>query len=400
LARVVDGLAPASVLDVGSGDGEATRLLRVEHYTGIDVSPAAVRRAGAGRPAGEFLVGTLSDHRGVTADLTLCLDVLIHQADRSAYEELVEQLLQSATRAALVSGYEHRPTTDSPMVHYHEPLTTTVRRLAPHAEVYPVREEQEVTTLLVLHSPASRHPRDFEGAALRTIVHRHPSPLRLAELRLRAWTTTGFYPDHAPRLWEYPAVVDAVLARLRSGRSLVDVGAGVTPLAPFLTRLGYAVDTVDPSPLRRPWPPGPRCNEWGFVDYAAVGLARRSWNCTVDALPARRRYDGAVSVSVIEHLPADDRRTLLRELAGRVRRHGLLVLTVDLARGTDDLWNRSLGEVDDADSPHGTFDDLVAECGGAGFRVTEVDRVRDWGDVPVDIGWLVAERSRPGRRRS
>jgi hypothetical protein len=109
-----------------------------------------------------------------------------------------------------------------------------------------------------------------------------------------------------------------------------------------------------------------------------------------------------VSVSVIEHLPAQDRRALLGSLAGRVRRHGLLVLTVDLVRGTDDLWNRSLGEVVDADSPHGTFDDLVAECSEAGFSVTEVDRVRGWGDVPVDIGWLAGHRVRsvrPGRRR-
>ena len=64
------------------------------------------------------------------------------------------------------------------------------------------------------------------------------------------------------------------------------MGAGVTPLAPFLTSLGFVVDTVDPSPNRRTWPPQPDWNEWDFLDYANAGLAHRSWNCTLDKLPA------------------------------------------------------------------------------------------------------------------
>ena len=104
---------------------------------------------------------------------------------------------------------------------------------------------------------------------------------------MHARRTTGFYPDHAPRLWEYPVVAQLIAEHLPPGSRLVDIGAGVTPLAPFLTSRGYVVDTVDPSPIIRSWPPQPDWNEWDFLDYGEAGLANRSWNCTLDELPDR-----------------------------------------------------------------------------------------------------------------
>ncbi len=78
------------------------------------------------------------------------------------------------------------------------------------------------------------------------------------------------------------------MEHLPSGSKLVDVGSGVTPLAPFLTSHGYLVDTVDPSENRRTWPPQPDWNEWDFLDYGAAGLANRSWNCILGELPFDR----------------------------------------------------------------------------------------------------------------
>jgi hypothetical protein len=67
-------------------------------------------------------------------------------------------------------------------------------------------------------------------------------------------------------------------------------------------------------------------------------------------------------------------------------------LTIDLARGTDDLWNRCRGREVEAGDQHGTLDDLLRDAREAGFRDVEVETLRDWGDVPTDIGWLVFER--------
>jgi SAM-dependent methyltransferase len=392
LVAILDAVRPASVLDVGCGDGEATRDLPLEGYTGIDLSPEAVRRAKAGRPDGEYLVGTLVDHP-VHAELTLCLDVLIHQSDPRTYRDQVERLWATAGRVLVISGYERAPDVRAPMVHFHEPLSTTLRAVAPDAECYPVREEHGITTIVALRPPADRHHRDYASTTLDALVGGHPDPVGLLSLRLDAWRTLGFYPDHAPRLWEYPVVTGLLLDRLAPGSRIVDIGAGVTPMVPFLGRLGYVLDTVDPSTSRRTWPPEPDWNEWDFLDYGAVGLAHRSWNCTLDQLPRGLEFDAAYSVSVIEHLKADERRALLGEIATRVRSGGLVVLTIDLVRDSDDLWNRNRGIEVEEPSRHGTIADVVAEAGARGLELLRIDRVRHWGDTGVDIGLLAMVRT-------
>jgi SAM-dependent methyltransferase len=215
-------------------------------------------------------------------------------------------------------------------------------------------------------------------------------------IRLHAWQTIGFYPDHAPRLWEYPVVAGLLGDALEPQSRIIDIGAGVTPLVPYLGRAGYVVDTVDPSPVQRIWPPQPDWNEWDFLDYAAAGLAHRSWNCTLDQVPRDRQFDAAYSVSVIEHLCADDRRALIGEIAARVRTGGLVVFTIDLVRDGDDLWNRNRGIEVEEPSRHGTITDVVAEAEARGLELFQVDRVRNWGDSVVDIGLLAMVRaSRP-----
>jgi len=149
LATVVDRLAPGSVLDVGCGDGEAIRDLTLPSYTGLDLSAEAVRLAEAARPDGRFVVGPLTEHPE-HADLTVCLDVLIHQPDRATYDALTTALVASAGRALLVSGYEQPPESRAPMVHFHEPLSTTLRRLRPDASLEALRQVHEITTWLAV----------------------------------------------------------------------------------------------------------------------------------------------------------------------------------------------------------------------------------------------------------
>jgi hypothetical protein len=271
--------------------------------------------------------------------------------------------------------------------------------VAPEGERYRIATAPPLVTYLVLRRPGAAHPRDFSAPTLDGLSDRHPDLLGLAALRLHARTTTTFYPDHAPRLWEYPVVAGLITDRLPTGSRLVDVGAGVTPLAPFLTSLGYVVDTVDPSSVVRSWPPQPDWNEWDYLDYGAAGLAHRSWNNRLDQLPDRLEFEAAYSISVIEHVTGDDRRRLLGEMAARVVTGGLVVLTIDLVRGTDDLWNKNLGVDVEDPSVHGTFDDVITEAAAVGLDLVRREAVREWGDVAVDIGLACFEK-RPTPRAS
>jgi len=168
LAALLEILRPTSALDVGCGDGEATRGLPFTNYVGLDVSAEAVSRARAGRTDGDYRVGTLADH-AVRADLVVCLDVLIHQADAAAYHDLVGRLLHCSARALVVSGYE-QPIPDAfPTVHFHEPLSATIRRFAPDVEVYPLREQHRITTVLVLKALPGGDPRDQRAGPLTEI---------------------------------------------------------------------------------------------------------------------------------------------------------------------------------------------------------------------------------------
>lgn len=399
LTEVLDAVAPSSVFEVGCGDGRATQGLPMKDYTGIDDSAEVLDRARIGRPDGTFLQGRLADV-DVRADLVISLESVTDELDVTDYRNQVTRLWESAARALLISGYERSPRVLGPLSHFYEPLSATLRSVAPEAECYPVRDERGITTLVALRPAPAPHPRDIELATLSSIIDRHPDPLRLLALRLVGRDTLGFFPDHAPRLWEYPVAAGLVMEHLPAGSRLVDVGAGVTPLAPYLTRHGYVVDTVDPSDIRREWPPARDWNEWGFVDYAEAGLGNRSWNCTLGDLPETTAFDGVVSISVIEHIPATDRRALLRDIAQRLHLGGLMVLTVDLSRGGFDLWNRNRGQVVDA-RRHGTFQDIIDEGAASGFELLRQDVVREWGDVDVDIGLIVMRRTgvaKPWRR--
>lgn len=147
---------PASVLDVGCGDGEATRGLHLEGYTGLDVSEEAIRLARLTRPEGAFHVGTIREWPG-KAELTICLDVLIHQADADDYRATVAALLKATTRVLLVSGYEHPPSGASPMVHFHDSLSVTLKQADPAVRCHLLREIHEITTLAVVKPPFERN---------------------------------------------------------------------------------------------------------------------------------------------------------------------------------------------------------------------------------------------------
>jgi hypothetical protein len=98
---------------------------------------------------------------------------------------------------------------------------------------------------------------------------------------------------------------------------------------------------------------------------------------------------------VIEHVPAEKRRALLADISARTRIGGLVVLTIDLQPGTDDLWNYNLGVQVDDPSDHGTLQSVVEECAAVGLELFYEERVRDWPVTHVEIGLLALRQRAP-----
>jgi hypothetical protein len=81
-----------SVLDVGCGDLEVVKALNIMDYVGIDQSPYALEMARQLRPDWQFRLGFPPDVK--SADMALCLEVLIHQKTAGAYRTLIDFIAQ------------------------------------------------------------------------------------------------------------------------------------------------------------------------------------------------------------------------------------------------------------------------------------------------------------------
>ena len=388
---IATGAQPGSTLDVGCGDGAAVDGLNLGGYLGLDLAPNAGFRLNDGRT-----VSWRSIEPDDRADLVLCLDVGIHQSDPRAWEQLILRVAGAARSLALVSGYERAPDTRSPMVIFHKPLSEVLMEHAPERWCVRVREDHQVVTVAVVVPPSPQHPRDLRRETLRQLPDDLLSGPELVALLACAWNTIGFYPDHLPRVWEYPMVLRLLRRTLPPGGSILDVGAGVNPLAPMLSRLDFKVTTVDPGGELCPCEDRRRWNEWGYLDYARLDLPIESIHGTLADVPVDRRYDAVVSISVIEHLTAIERRALLSGVRSRCHERGRLFLTVDVCAGSDLLWNRCAGEQVESFDDHGRWDDVLDEVVTAGFEIADARIARLGGRCQVDVGFVSARAAASG----
>lgn len=208
---------------------------------------------------------------------------------------------------------------------------------------------------------------------------------RLAQRSFKGWATS-----HRTRWWEYPWVLDQVRRRL-DGRTLTaaDFGAGQSPMPIALAKLGLATTVVDPDSQKQM---NKRVGgEWNRTNYRRWGVSSLPTGVEDANAFAPASLGVAVSVSVIEHLPAEVRRQGLRNIADFLEPGGIAVFTVDLVSGTKQLWNRLLGtEVEPLDQ-HGDLDTLVEECGQVGLEL-EDSTPSPLSDERVDVHGLVFRR--------
>ncbi|OGO06859.1 MAG: hypothetical protein A2Y92_03790 [Chloroflexi bacterium RBG_13_57_8] len=102
-----------TVIEFGCGDGSQLSLADYPEYTGLDVSPTAIklcREKFSGDNSKKFyLLESAAENAGLSpADLALSLDVIYHLTEEEVFQTYMKMLFASATRYVIIysSNYE------------------------------------------------------------------------------------------------------------------------------------------------------------------------------------------------------------------------------------------------------------------------------------------------------
>jgi 2-polyprenyl-3-methyl-5-hydroxy-6-metoxy-1,4-benzoquinol methylase len=241
------------------------------------------------------------------------------------------------------------------------------------------------------------HPHDIPPAALESMerMTRHPQMLR--EVVAASRDTLGFFPAHNPRALEYPWIMAQLPKNVRGVR-ILDVGAGVNVLPFMLAQRGAAVITLDNHSTTRDPEHRHDWNEWGFLDYSLLDPRVISVRAPYEKWHDMSTFDCIYSVSVIEHLPRATQAVWIAGFKRQLKAGGLLLLTVDLVRDTNQLWNLCEGKAVEDPAIHGEFVTLLDELCDAGFEVESTEIQRNIPDCRVDVGFISARASNNGIR--
>ncbi|MHC5018667.1 MAG: FkbM family methyltransferase [Planctomycetota bacterium] len=154
LSQVLADRPGAAVVDVGCGDLEVTRTLSVADYTGLDVSERALQLAREKRPDWEFRLFRPGDPVP-SADVVLCLDVLIHQPDEPSFRRLVDALASAAADTLVVSGYQEPPAFTSELTRYYAPLTGALEATGAFASVEIIGRYRDTVVVSATKQPVA-----------------------------------------------------------------------------------------------------------------------------------------------------------------------------------------------------------------------------------------------------
>ncbi len=235
------------------------------------------------------------------------------------------------------------------------------------------------------------HPHDISAEDLASMETMSLSIATMREVVSESRKILGFFPAHNPRALEYPWVLDQLPEDL-SGWRILDVGAGVNVVPFMLANRGAEVSTLDNHPITRDPLRRESWNEWGFLDYGLLDSRIKSFRSPYEAWTPPATFDAIYSVSVIEHVPLITRSKWLSGFTNQLKPGGLLLLTVDLVRGTDSLWNLCEGKQVEEPAQHGKFSTLCDELIAAGYEIVSTDVRREVPKSRVDIGFIRANR--------
>lgn len=124
-ADVIKGLLAdyevETVIELGCGDGNQLAMIDYPRYQGFDVSPAAINRCRdrfSADPTKEFHVYLPGAELGITADMTVSLDVIYHLIEDELFEQYMVDLFASAESLVVIYSSDMEKPSEWPEVRH------------------------------------------------------------------------------------------------------------------------------------------------------------------------------------------------------------------------------------------------------------------------------------------
>lgn len=359
-----------SVLDIGCGDGEVLYPLRIKNYTGIDISHEALSLSRKQRPHDKFLIYNEKNNCD-DAEFVICLDVLLHQDKAKDYNELIQFAAIKTKKRLIISGYGSYDDVDaSCMCRFYEDIRTSLENIGCFKRIYKFFEYRGMTVLVadktedVLGTNCNNN--DMDNIHIESVLQEHPQPDEFLNAVAASRTVFGWYTKHFPRVFEYPWILSELGYKIKN-ISIAEFGAGLSPLPLILSQRGASVTTIDFGPELFIDETRSR-NEWGYFNYASFDSDIKSINGNLDKNTlSKESIDVWYSVSVVEHMPAEDRRKVFRNMSYSLKTGGKILLTVDVCKNSDFLWNVNQGKEVENKLIHGTVSTIPEELQELGF---------------------------------
>ena len=375
------------IIDVGCGDLELMKDMHFNKYTGLDVSDESLKIGKSKRPDWNFVHGSIASDEIKEADLVMCFDVLIHQGSQKDFEDTVKGIVDKARKRVIIGAYNNTPEFSSHITYYYNSIQEEISKYGKFNEIAIVGSYRDITVISATKR-VNDHKRDITSEKLTKGFAEVSRPDLLQYLVDISRHNFGFYTTHYPRVFEYTWLLEQ-LEHVKEA-SVLDIGAGVCPLPLALTDYGMKVTTVDYHPTVRKKETLNEWNEWGFLDYAMFDPSITSHNQNFSEFTSSSKFDFMYSISVIEHMPKEIRRQVLKKAKDLLKIGGKLLLTIDLVPNTNNLWNLSEAKEVEPIKVHGTISTLKKELKKLGFAIESESTQRNIKDAVTDVYYIKA----------
>ena len=152
----------------------------------------------------------------------------------------------------------------------------------------------------------------------------------------------GIQPNSTTRTYEYPWAY--YTAELNTPKRILEIGGSLSGLQFVLSGEGHQVINVDPgmSAAGVGWPSDEagirRLNSWFHTSVVLKSTTIRKANLTDNY------YDLVLSISVLEHLPAEDIREVMEHAYRCLKPGGRFIITLDLFLNLQPFTSRASNE--------------------------------------------------------